>query len=166
MNKTEMVCVLVVLTSILCDKMQTAADPPSPPLALRATLIQRGHNIQPPNVNTVRNFTRQSLQNFRGLVNYGTNGSKYALSSQTESQGTHLYIPGVSHLVRSLRNIAEEQRKRCQGESQVQQSKELQPPSHPSHQSQVEMSEIAKIQTPSRQGYFSKINFNDLLCQD
>ena len=75
------------------------------------------------------------------------NGRQPALPSQPESPGTHLYIPGVSHLVTSLRNIAEEKRKQCQGESQVQQSKELQPPSRPPHQSQVEMSEIAKIQS-------------------
>ena len=105
---------------------------------------------------TVRNSTEQS-RNFRGLVNCRTNGSQHALSSQTESPGTHLYIPGVSHLVMSLRNIAKEQRKGCQAESQVWQSKELQPPSHPPHQSQVEMSEIAKIQRP----FMSRILFKD-----
>ena len=113
----------------------------------------------------MRNSRRMNLQNFRGVVNYSINGSQPVLPSQPESLGTHLWIPGVSHLVMSLRNIAKEQRKGCQAESQVWQSKELQPPSHPPHQSQVEMSEITKIQRALCQGYFSKINFNDLLLR-
>ena len=52
-----------------------------------------------------------NLQNFRGVVNYSINGSQPVLPSQPESLGTHLWIPGVSHLVMSLRNIAGEQKK-------------------------------------------------------
>ena len=112
MNKTEMVHVFIVLTSILIVlKCKVRADLPPALFALRTTLTHSGHNIQFPNVDLVRNSRKQSLQDFRGLVNYGINGSQPALSSQSESPGTHLYIPGVSHLVKSLRNTTGGQRK-------------------------------------------------------
>ena len=111
-NKTEMVPVLTVLTFIpLVLKCIATADLPPALFALRTTLTHSGHNIQLTNVDLVRNFRKQSLQDFRGLVNYGINGSQPALSYQSESPGTHLYIPGVSHLVKSLRNTTGGQRK-------------------------------------------------------
>ena len=112
MNKTEMVPVLTVLTSILLVlKCKAAVDRPPALFALRTMPTHSGHNIQLPNVDLVRNSRKQSLQDFRGLVNYAINGRQTALPSQPESPGTHLYIPGVSHLVTSLRNTTGGQRK-------------------------------------------------------
>ena len=112
MNKTEMGPVLIVLTSIpLVLKCKAIAHLPPALFALRTTLTHSGHNIQLTNVDLVRNSRKQSLQDFRGLVNYGINGSQTALPSKSESPGTHLYIPGISHLVTSLRNTTGGQRK-------------------------------------------------------
>lgn len=163
MNKTETGPVLMVLTFLLVLKRKAAAHSPPVPCAIRATLTPSGHNTQLPKVHLVRNSRRQHLQDFRDLVNYGINGSQPVSPSHPESPGTHLRIPGVSHLVMSLRNISEEQRRWCQVESGVSQSKESPPPSRPPHPSQGEMSEIGKkIQRPLYQGFFAKINFNGL----
>ena len=74
MNKTETVSVLVLTSILLVLKCKTAADLPSVPFALRTTLTHSGQYVQP-NVDLVRNFRRQNLQNSRGLVNYGINGA-------------------------------------------------------------------------------------------
>ena len=137
--------------------MQSCTWPAPALCALRNTLTHSGHNIQLSNID-LWEIPEDRVQNFRGLVNCGINGTQPALPSQPESPCTHLYIPGVSPLVTSLRNTTGGQRKWCQGESQVWQSKELQPPSRPPHQSQVEMPEIAKIEA-----FISRILFKDKL---
>lgn len=159
MSKTEMVPALMVLTFVLLVlKCKAAAHPAPAPCAIRATLTPTAHDIQLPKVHLVRNSRRQNLQDFRALVNYGINGSQPASPSHPESPGTHLRIPGVSHLVTSLRNISEEQRKWCQVESGELWSKESPPPSRPPHPSQEEMSERVKTDTEAS---LSKILFKD-----
>ena len=91
MNKTEMVHVFIVLTSILLVlKCKVTADLPPALFALRNTLTHSGHNIQFPNVDLVRNSRKQSLQDFRGLVTCSINGNQPALPSQPESPSTDL----------------------------------------------------------------------------
>lgn len=158
MNKTETGPVLMVLTFLLVLKRKAAAHSPPVPCAIRATLTPSGHNTQLPKVHLVRNSRRQNLQDFRDLVNYGINGSQPVSPSHPESPGTHLRIPGVSHLVTSLRNISEEQRRWCQVESGVSQSKESPPPSRPPHPSQEEMSEIGNTDTEA--------SLSRILCKD
>ena len=111
MNKTEMAPLLMVLIFVPVLKCKAAADLSPAQLGLRVILTPRSHNIQIPNADLGRNSKRYILQDFRGVVNYGINCSQPALPSQPESPSTHLNIPGVSHLVMSLRNIAEELRK-------------------------------------------------------